>query len=141
MTVHHINQPGEDLIVSSSDAANGDTFDITANSAGMALWGLSDTTIRFTGSGESATLIDTGPTKIYDMGHGTRLTLASGDSGVITIYDFQDDKTGYIQNMETATLTGHLTPESDHHGGLYLTGVGLTVHLVNDPSIAASQHS
>jgi len=106
----------------------------------MTLWGLADTTIRFLANDESATFIGTGATRIYDRGHGTHLTFASGD-GTVTICDFQNDKTGYIREMLTASSTGHLTPESDGHGGLYLTGVGLTVHLVNDPHIAASQHS
>lgn len=142
MTIHYIDNPNADTFYSTNDAANGDTFDLSANAVGMALWNLSGTTIRFLANHDSATLVNTGPgQKIYDMGHGTDLTFAAGDQGTITIYDFQFDKTGHITEMGTATTTAHLTPKSDGHGGLYLTGVALTVHLVNDPSIAASQHS
>lgn len=140
MTIHHLNTPGDNPFFSSATASDGDIFDLSARGTGMTLFGLSHTTLRFTGSSESATLIGTGPTTIYDRGNGTHLTFASGD-GLVTIYGFQHDKTGYIREMQTASTDGHLTPSSDGHGGLYLTGVGLTVHLVNDPHIAASQHS
>jgi hypothetical protein len=140
VTVHKLNQPNDDQFFSTANASNGDTFDLTARGAGMVLFGLSNTTLRFTANGGSATFISDGPTTIYDEGHGTRLTLASGD-GLVTIYDFQNDHTGFIQEMQTASSTGHLTQSSDGHGGLYLTGVGLTVHLVGDHSIPASQHS
>ena len=139
MTIHFIFNQNNPLY-STANAANGDTFDLMTRGTGMVLWGLANTTIRFMANDESATFIGTGATKIYDRGQGTHLTFASGD-GLVTIYDFQNDKTGYIREMQTASVTGHLTPESDGHGGLYLNGVGLTVHLVNDPHIAASQHS
>ncbi len=74
------------------------------------------------------------------MGTGTNLIFSAGD-GLVTVYGFQNDHTGHIAEMGTATTKAHLTPSSDGHGGLFLTGVALTIHLVNDPSIAASQHS
>jgi hypothetical protein len=139
VTVHRINTL-DDPMFSTANAANGDIFDLTVKGAGMVLWGLSNATVRFMAANQSATFLNVGPTKIYDEGRGTHLTFAAGD-GLVTIYDFQHDKTGYIQAMQTASMVGHLTPSSDGHGGTFLTGVGLTVHLVNDPHVAASQHS
>lgn len=140
MTIHSINTPNSDPFYSTFNAANGDTFDLTASGAGMALWSLSNATIRFMAGKQSATFVDTGVTKIYDQGHGTNMTFSAGD-GAVTIYDFQKDLTGHIAEMGTATTKDHLTASSDGHGGLILTGVALTVHLVSDPTIAASQHS
>ncbi len=139
MTVHHVKTLNDPMF-STANAADGDTFKLTAKGSGMVLSGLSNTTIRFLAKDESATLMSDGATRIYDEGHGTHLTFASS-VGLVTIYDFQHDKTGYIQEMQTASKVGHLTSSSDGHGGTILTGVGLTVHLVGDHSIAPSQHS
>lgn len=43
MTIHYLNDPNADTFYSTNDAANGDTFDVTANSIGMSLWNLSST--------------------------------------------------------------------------------------------------
>lgn len=140
MTIHSINAPNSDPFFSTINASNGDTFDLTANGAGMALWNLSNTTIRFMADKQSATFVNTGATKVYDQGSGTNTTFSAGD-GLVTIYDFQKDPTGHITEMGTATTAAHLTASSDGQGGSFLTGVALTIHLVNDPHIAASQHS
>jgi hypothetical protein len=140
LTIHKINAPNSDPFFSTFNAANGDIFDLTASGAGMALWNLSNTTIRFMASNQSATLVNTGATKIYDMGTGTNMTFSAGD-GLVTIYNFQNDPTGHITEMGTATTKAHLTPSSDGHGGTFLTGVALSIHLVNDPNIAPSQYS
>lgn len=143
MTIHHIKgQNSEEF--TAANAASGDTFVLQGKGAGMGLDDrlLSNANIRFLGNRESATLIEAGSgMKIYDQGHGTNLTFTFAIAGVVTIYDFQHDKTGHITFLNTATTQGHLTPSSDGHGGTWLTGAGLTLHLVGDPHIAASQHS
>ena len=142
MTVHHINDDSGPLFTT-ANAHSGDIFDLTAKGAGMAMWGaLSNTTIRFMASNQSATFLQTGTgTRIYDQGHGTHLTFTFGVQGDVTIYDFQHDATGHITYMNTATTQAQLSALSDGHGGTFLRGDGLTIHLVNDPHIAASQHS
>jgi hypothetical protein len=109
----------------------------------MTMWGnLRNTTILFMAHKQSATFVETGKgTKIYDEGHGTHLTFTFGVQGVVTIYDFQHDRTGHITYMNTATTQGRLTASLDGHGGTFLTGDALTVHLVGDHRITPSQYS
>lgn len=103
---------------------------------------LSNAKIRFLGNNETAIVVEAGSgMKIYDQGHGTSLTFTFAIAGVVTIYDFEHDLTGHITYLNTATTQGKLTPSSDGHGGTWLMGAGLTLHLVNDPHISASQHS
>jgi hypothetical protein len=143
VTIHHIKSQNN-AFFTAANAASGDTFVLQGKGATMGLddYHLADAKIRFLGKNQSATIIEAGTgMKIYDQGHGTNLTFTFAIAGVVTIYDFQHDKTGHITYLNTATTQGHLTPSSDGHGGTWLTGAGLTLHLVNDPHIAASQHS
>ena len=140
MITHHVTTAGDVEFYSPSNSSNGDTFDLSAPSAGMAIWALSNVTIQFLSTGDHATIEGMGRSTIYDRGQGSMMIFTAGD-GPVTIYDFQHDKTGYIREMGSASSVAHLTPSSDGHGGSFLTGPQLSIHLVGDPTVAASHHS
>lgn len=141
MTVHLIRHKNGSGYFDQNNAHDGDTFILTGKGAGVSIWGLANTTIMFMGKNESALVSNNdAPTTIYDEGKGTHLTFTDGD-GLITIYDFQHDKTGYILGIQTASRADHLTASPDGHGGTLLTGIALQIDLVGDKHVLASQHS
>jgi len=140
VTIHLLTHRNTDSFYDRTDAHDGDIFLLTGKGAGVTLEGLDNTTLLFMGHDQRALLENTGRTTIFDEGQGTHFIFTEGDK-LITIYDFQHDKTGFILGIQTATLAVHFVASSDGHGGTMLTGNGLKIDLVGDKHVLDSQHS